>query len=426
MTPGLCSSEIPRSNALLGASEGFSAIREIDTLLDLWKPCMPRSRKEQVQVLDFFSGCGGMSLGFAAVGQAMGVYRLIGAVDIDECSLASYQSNFCTTGIHDDIRDLTIDEASPRTFLEQLPGYVPSQPLVLIGCAPCQGFSAHRKKRWSELDPRNDLVKLFASIAAKIEPECILMENVPELLSQRYWEYFEGFRDQLQAKGYTVRQAIHNAAAYGTPQERFRAIVMAMKTDHFGFPAPLLEPKDYRTVRNAIGDLPPVKPGEKSNADPLHRGVAHRSSTIETIRAVPKDGGSRPPGVGPQCLDTVKGYSDVYGRLSWDKPAITITHYARNPASGRFVHPSQDRGLTMREAARLQGFPDHFRFEGALDDVFRQIGEAVPPHLATAIALQTLSNLKGEPCRNGHSLISHPVSDSYASVIAGIKMRRDQ
>ena len=114
------------------------------------------------------------------------------------------------------------------------------------------------------------------------------------------------------------------------------------------------------------------------------------------IAAVPRDGGNRPAGIGPKCLDKIKGFYDVYGRLSWNKPSITITQYARNPASGRFSHPEQNRGLTIREAARLQSFPDGFVWEGSLGEKFKQIGEAVPPLLALAIATKIAIKLKEE------------------------------
>jgi DNA (cytosine-5)-methyltransferase 1 len=133
--------------------------------------------------------------------------------------------------------------------------------------------------------------------------------------------------------------------------------------------------------------------------------------------------------VGPECLGRVKGFYDVYGRLGWDMPAITITHYARNPASGRFTHPAQDRGLTAREAARLQSFPDGFRFEGKSDDIYRQIGEAVPPLLSCGIAADVMiEHLSKEPTpaqmTGGTDTIELPVVNSYSSVIAGIKNTR--
>ena len=150
------------------------------------------------------------------------------------------------------------------------------------------------------------------------------------------------------------------------------------------------------TVRNAISDLPPVAAGQICTSDALHRCSTHRQSTIDVIKAVPHDGGSRPSGIGPKCLDKIKGFYDVYGRLAWDKPSITITQYARNPASGRFSHPEQDRGLTIREAARLQSFPDGYVWEGSLGEKFKQIGEAVPPLLALAVATQIALKLQEE------------------------------
>ena len=160
----------------------------------------------------------------------------------------------------------------------------------------------------------------------------------------------------------------------------------------------------------------------------MHKSAAHNKSTLEVIRQVPHNGGNRPVGIGPKCLDRTKGFSDVYGRLYWDRPSITITHYARNPASGRYTHPEQDRGLKVREAAILQSFPYGFEFTGKSDDVYRQIGEAVPPMLSAAIAANVLIELLSSPptasqLAEAPSSIEEPVSSSYSSVIAGIKNR---
>jgi DNA (cytosine-5)-methyltransferase 1 len=370
------------------------------------------------QVVDLFCGSGGMSLGFAMNG-----YRLVGGADIDEVSVRTYGWNLALAKVVD-IRVLAEDESELKAFLASLPAFDPAAPTVLVGCPPCQGFTAHRKRRWAHPDPRNDLVSAFARVAVGILPDAVVMENVPELLSGRYRAYFDSFRDLLDGAGYTVRAGILNAAGFGVPQERFRAVVIAMRHGRFSLPAPRLGPERYRTVRDAIADLPPVRAGESHPSDPMHRSAAHRSATLATIRAVPRDGGSRPTGVGPACLDRVTGFYDVYGRLHWDRPSITITHYARNPASGRFVHPEQDRGLTMREAARLQGFPDWIRFEGSFDDVFRQIGEAVPPPLARGIAEAVSAGLRRRTLRGAATETTDPVSDSFGGVIAALKMRR--
>lgn len=401
-------------------------VRSGKRVLDGWKPAAKiNPSAEAPQVLDFFSGCGGMSLGFAALAKSLGAFRLLAGVDINQRSLDTYQLNLGVPGLLQDVRELADNREHLKSFLGNVPGYDAGKPLVLIGCAPCQGFTAHRKRSWSVDDVRNGLVASFAEVAAALSPDVVIMENVPELLSGKYWMHFEAFRSRLEAEGYTVKQMIHNAAEFGVPQERFRAVVVAMRTPTFSMPLPQFGRPQFRTVRDAIGSLGRVAAGEIHELDPMHKSASHRQSTLDVIRAVAVDGGSRPEGVGPPCLDRVKGYYDVYGRLFWDRPAITITHYARNPASGRFVHPEQDRGLTMREAARLQGFPDGFVFVGPFDDVFRQIGEAVPPPLSLAVAASVLANLNGDAVQaDTDGLLDGPVNDSFAGVIAGIKSRR--
>ncbi|MGI9059527.1 MAG: DNA cytosine methyltransferase [Ktedonobacteraceae bacterium] len=389
------------------------------------------TEKAPFQVIDFFSGGGGMSLGFAALSKVFPFFKLIGGCDIDPEALETYQRNFNAPGILADIRLLASDKTMLQKFLTQLNGYDQRRPLIVIGCAPCQGFSSHRKKNWAKEDERNDLVAAFTSLAIQLNPECVIMENVPEILSEKYWSYFQEAKRILTKAGYVVRQSIYNAASFGVPQERFRAVIVATRKN-FYLPEPLIEdPALYVTVRQAIGHLPSVLPGQICQEDKFHRSATHRASTIETICAVPENGGSRPKGVGPKCLDKIKGFSDVYGRLYWDKPAITITHYARNPASGRYVHPQQNRGLTMRETALLQSFPTGFEFFGSFDSIFKQIGEAVPPKFSCALAVNTLVELLASPpdeeaeetCIRS---ITSPVSSSYSSVIAGVKSTREQ
>lgn len=396
--------------------------------LALFRP-LPRGSESEnlIQVLDLFSGAGGMSLGFAAVNAAVPAYRHLGGCDLDPVSARTYADNFGTPVLNGDVTRLASDPASLESLLGTV-GFDPDLRTVLVGCAPCQGFSSHRKRHWNEdEDERNDLVASFAEVVGKVEPDVILMENVPEFLSGRYWTHYSKARDSFERMGYTVKGTIYDAAGFGVPQERFRSIIVGMH-GNFALPSEYLSPSEFRTVRDAIADLPPVEPGVPHPSDPMHRSASHRRGTLDVIREVPRDGGSRPVGVGPAYLDRTKGFSDVYGRLRWDRPSITITHYARNPASGRFVHPEQDRGLTAREAARLQSFPDGFEFSGGFDDVFRQIGEAVPPMLSAAIAAGVLVELVSAPptpedLSGGPETVDGPVSDSYSSVIAGIKTR---
>jgi len=381
-----------------------------------------------IQILDLFCGAGGTSLGFAAVNRVVPLFCFLAGCDINPVSAATYSKNFGTPTICEDILKIADTPSSIRAFLDRV-GFDAAKPTILIGCAPCQGFSSHRKKHWdNEDDERNSLVIAFSRIVAEVNPDVFVMENVPEFLSNRYWRYFSKARKAFYASGYLVKQNIYNSAEFGVPQERFRSIIIGMKKE-FLLPQGFYASEEYKTVRDAIEDLRPLESGNADPIDALHKAVAHKHSTIEVIKKVPHDGGNLPEGEGPECLKRVKGFYDVYGRLSWDKPAITITHYARNPASGRYTHPVQDRGLTAREAARLQSFPDGFQFKGKSDDIYRQIGEAVPPLLSCGVAVNVLIEyLSKEPTttqlENGVGVIELPVSNSYSSVIAGIKNTR--
>jgi DNA (cytosine-5)-methyltransferase 1 len=381
-----------------------------------------------IQVIDLFSGCGGMSYGFAAISEKTSSYRIVAAVDIDAYANKTYQRNIGIAPKQLDLATIARSKSSIQEFLSTL-DILHSEPCILIGCAPCQGFSSHRKKHWNlPTDTRNSLIDAFARIAASLQPDVVVMENVPELLSAKYWAHFSELKGVLQKAGYLVRARVVNTAGFGVPQERFRALVIAMKR-RFSMPLPYLFPTDYRTVRNAIGSLPSLEPGIPNPEDPMHVTTRHRASTIKTITHVPKNGGSRPVGIGPACLDRVKGFYDVYGRLAWDKPAITITGYSRNPASGRYVHPEQDRGLSIREAALLQSFPLNYAFEGPFDNKFMQIGNAVPPALSAYLAGFILGELcsypREDPFDDETEDIRDPISNSYSSVIAGMKFRRE-
>jgi DNA (cytosine-5)-methyltransferase 1 len=368
-------------------------------LLKSWRP-IEVNTKGKIDVLDFFSGCGGMSLGFAAISQKTNLFNIIGGIDLSEFALKSFEKNYKTKTLRKDIREIYLNGEQ-----QQVKDYFGikekrKKPLVIIGCAPCQGFSAHQKRYGHKHDERNTLIGAFAEIVVSFSPDYIVMENVPEILGDKYSQHYREAKEIFESKGYKISQGIFNSAGFGVPQARYRAVIVASK-NNFSLPSELLAPNEYATVKDAIGDLPPVNAGEISQADTYHRSASHKKSTIDTISKIPKNGGSRPKGVGPKCLDKVAGFYDVYGRLSWEKPSITITQYSRNPASGRFTHPDQNRGLTIREAARIQSFPDGFEFEGNLDECFKQIGEAVPPLLSLAIATQISNDFNASKNENG-------------------------
>jgi len=362
----------------------------VDAALSNFDP-LRRAPSEGLQVLDLFSGCGGMSLGFRAYADAFGGIGKFSGVDIFRQAVETYRINLGNASLGD-VRKI----AQARDIegeLGVLCDYDPRTPTILIGCPPCQGFSAHTRTRGGPDDDRNSLILDFARIALALKPIAIVIENVPEMLAGRYRAYWECFEAELLEGGYHFTADIHNLAVFGVPQKRNRALCFALKGPSHPLPA-IYDRWNFRNVRDAIGDLPAIVAGERCSTDPMHRTVRHRLSTLEVINQVPFNGGSRPPGVGPKCLDRVSGFYDVYGRLAWNRPSITITRYSRSPASGRFTHPEQTRGLSAREVARIQTFPDRFTFSGSLDDVYRQIGEAVPPRAAVAVATWIMLHLR--------------------------------
>jgi DNA (cytosine-5)-methyltransferase 1 len=380
-----------------------------------------------VDVIDFFSGCGGMSAGFRAINGVSAAFRHILAVDIDAVANETYERNLQLSPALADVNLLRRRKKHLEALVRDA-GRRQDNPLVVIGCAPCQGFSSHRNQ--SELpDARNDLFEDFALIAVQLDADFIVIENVPELCTDRHWPRVERVRSTLEKAGYRVHIAVHNFAEFGLPQERFRAVMLAAR-QNFEPPEGFVPRSEFRTVRDVIGKLPAVQPGIAHSLDPLHQSAGHRASTIEMIKSVPKDGGRRRFDTGPASLRALQlrqgkpGYEDVYGRLYWDRPAITITHYARNPASGRFVHPEQDRGLTGREAALLQGFPRDYDFAGGFDDKFRQIGNAVPPLVAAHLALTILAQVLDPPSSGPGLGIEGPLAKSVARLIPALKARK--
>lgn len=379
-----------------------------------------------IDVIDFFSGAGGMSAGFRAVNGIAPAFRHILAVDIDAVANATYQRNLGLTPVLADVSSLRRRKKELDALIRDSDRR-PDHPLVVIGCAPCQGFSSHRNQS-AVPDVRNDLFEDFAVIAVQLKADFIVIENVSELCTDRHWPRVKRVRSTLEKAGYQVHLAVHNFAEFGLPQERFRAVMLASR-QNFQPPQGFITRSEFRTVRDVIGMLPAVQPGVPDQLDPLHQSAGHRASTIDMIKTVPRDGGRRRFDTGPASLQALQlrqgkpGYEDVYGRLFWDRPAITITHYARNPASGRFVHPEQDRGLTAREAALLQGFPREYEFSGGFDDKFRQIGNAVPPLVAGHLAVSILAQMLDAPETGAGPGIDAPLAKSVARLIPALKAR---
>ncbi len=341
--------------------------------------------------VDIFSGAGGSALGFVQAG-----FRPLAAIDKYVWAVRTYARNIGVEPVR----------ADAFYFDWRKWGRELGDVDVLVGCPPCQGFSRlkltlSRKYKGSEDDPRNRLLLVYLRAVEALKPRAVVFENVPWVERS---DYFRGLIDGLRKLGYRVRWAVLDAADYGVPQRRKRLILVGlMGQEPTRFPPPPTHGrpdskevreglrKPWRTVRQAIGDLPPLKPGEQHPTIPNHVAKPLPPHWVELIKHIPKDGGSRHD-VPPELLLPAhrrlgrRGFNDVFGRLWWDKPAVTVTTGCWNPSKGRYVHPEQDRGLSIRECARLQGFPDDFVFLGPPSSAARQIGEALPPPLAEAVA----------------------------------------
>lgn len=264
---------------------------------------------------------------------------------------------------------------------------------LVAGCPPCQGFSRMRTLNGgntSVIDDRNDLVFDFLRMVDHFRPRAILMENVPGLVRDRR---FELFYDELAALGYVPNHAVLNAADFAVPQRRERLIVLC------GLESPIQFARNARvrrTVRDAIGTLAAAG----RSGDPAHDIAEARSPTVaKMISLVPKDGGSRsalPPEYTLRCHRRCDGFGDVYGRMAWDAVSPTITGGFVNPSKGRFLHPTQDRAITIREGALLQSFPRCYRFpmDAGKYPIAEMIGNAIPPEFirrqATEVRRQAL------------------------------------
>jgi DNA (cytosine-5)-methyltransferase 1 len=364
-----------------------------------------------IQVVNLFSGCGGLSYGFHEHPEA---FEVLGAIDFDQHANKTYQTNFGLVPQQVDIASVAAEE-----FVEMF-GIASNRPLVLVGGPPCQGFSSHKKKD-KRKDNRNSLVVRYVELGIESGSDVIIIENVPDLFANKHWGHYGKAKAMLEENGYIITSFVLSMAEYGVPQERFRAVVAASKKKPIPLPNGVLARRDFKTVRQAISHLPPLEAGQKCAIDPMHITSKHRRETIQIFEQIPPDGGDLPKGVGPSCLDGVKGFTDVYGRLMWDQPSVTITARCRTPSCGRFLHPEQHRGLTVREAALLQGFPGDFYFEGPFDDKYKQIGNAVPPPFSEILAVHLSDWFEGKRLDGKVTAIQKPIGSSFSTLISYVK-----
>ena len=345
-----------------------------------------------VKVFDFFCGCGGASCGFRQAGMDI-VYGL----DCDKVSQSSFRRNFPAAAFESsDIRN--VEAVSLRTLVN---AHRPS-PVLFCGCAPCQPFSKQNTVRPPRgKDERVPLLSHFARMVETCRPDIVFVENVPGIQKLgRKTQPFGGFLDRLESAGYHVTYEAVSLMKYGVPQSRCRLILLASlhgpmelppKTNGPGTPC-----RRYETVHDWIGQLPPIAAGQTHPVVSNHRAAALSPRNLERIRATPEGGGHRdwPKRLRLKCHADTAGYSDVYGRMSWNRPASGLTTRCISYSNGRFGHPSQDRAISVREAACLQTFPADYVFEGSLNAMAKQIGNAVPTRLTERIGQHVIEHLE--------------------------------
>jgi len=345
-------------------------------------------KKLKIGAIDLFCGIGGLTYGLKKAG-----LKVHAGVDLDTSCKYAYEANNKAKFIGTDISTVS------GTTLNKL--WKKDEIKVLVGCAPCQPFSAHSNKvKDKEQGDKWNLINEFLRIVRETSPTVISMENVPNLSNK---EIFKGFVEKLKKYGYYVSYKNVYCPDYGIPQKRRRLVLLGSKLGEINLIPATHKPENYKTVKEAIGHLERLKNGQKSDNDQLHFTATMSPINLRRIRA------SRPNGTWDEWDDELKlschkkesgqTYRSVYGRMSWDEPSPTITTQFYNYGTGRFGHPVQDRAITIREASILQSFPENYKFaesdsEILITKVGTHIGNAVPVELGRVIGKSIIQHLK--------------------------------
>lgn len=331
-----------------------------------------------MNAVDFFCGGGGMTRGLLNAG----IHVQFG-LDLNPACSDTYEHN---NGIPYLCRN--ISQVTPEELLAEYPILGDNGELLLVGCAPCQPFS---QQRHNVRDPAAaNLLDEFSRFVVAYNPECILVENVPGIQNRGH-DVFERFLTLLNNMHYNVFYGVINSKNYGVPQKRVRLILIA--AHHF---VPFEPPHTHGegllpfvTVRNAIERFPRLNAGETNEEFFNHFASSLNPLNMERIIATPHDGGGRldwPPALVLNCHNNgYRGHTDVYGRMHWDDVSPTLTSKCFSLSNGRFGHPEQDRAISLREAAAIQTFGDEYQFFGNVQEIGKQIGNAVPVLLAQRI-----------------------------------------
>lgn len=342
--------------------------------------------------IDLFCGVGGLSFGLKKAG-----IKVVAGIDLDESCRFAFEKNIKARFINQNISEMTGNDLVKTYWGKK------DVVRILAGCAPCQPFSPHtNKNKERQKSEKWFLLNEFKRLINETLPEIITMENVPNLANQKIFMDFVKF---LKNNEYFVTYTNAYCPDYGIPQKRRRLVLLASRLGEISLIPKTHSKEEYLTLYDAIGHLPPINSGEISEHDPLHRTMKLSDINIRRIRA------SKPNGTWQDWDEDLrlpchkrrsgKTFKAVYGRMAWEEPASTITTQFYNLGTGRFGHPSQDRAITLREAALIQTFPDFYKFwpekkQINLKRLGIHIGNAVPVDLGFIIGKSILKHLEGK------------------------------
>lgn len=339
-----------------------------------------------VAAIDLFCGAGGLSLGLKNAG-----VEIIAGLDFDPKCEFPYKENLKAQFLLRDVADVKGRELDALWPVE---GF-----RLLAGCAPCQPFSSHRRGLDTSAENSWGLLSHFSRLVSETLPDFVTMENVTGL---RFMSVFDGFVSNLKELGYSVSFGVLNGPEFGLPQYRKRLVLLAALRGSISLPKGSKHANNFATVLSTIGSLPILSNGEADPNDPLHKARQLSPLNLKRMR-VSKPGGTWrdwPEDLLAPCHRKQSGatFGSFYGRMKFDTPSPTITTQSSNFGSGRFGHPEQDRTITLREAAMLQGFPRDYKFvpndsKVSMQNVGRLIGNAVPPPFGYAIGVEILKTL---------------------------------
>ena len=342
-------------------------------------------------VIDLFCGVGGLSHGFIQED-----FNVLAGIDIDETCRFAFEENNKSEFIAKSITDLSAQEIN-RIYGEN------TDLKILVGCAPCQNFSSYMFKDKDKDSNKWKLLYEFSRLINEVQPDIVSMENVAQLINFKKAPVFEDFVSNLKSLGYYVHYEVVNCPDYGIPQNRKRLILLASKFGEIKLIPKTHNIDSYVTVKDAIGELPFIKDGEKDINDPIHFSRKLTPKNKKRIEATPYGGSWKDwnEDLRLEChkKETGKSFPSVYGRMVWEKPSPTMTTQCIGYGNGRFGHPVQDRAISLREAALLQTFPLDYKFVKNDQDynstiLARQIGNAVPVKLGQVVAKSVKEHLK--------------------------------